>query len=396
MGMARYVVDAVLLEGRSAREVARAHGISKTWIYELIARFRAGGYEALQPRSRRPHSCKHETSRELVQAIVALRAELETQGHDAGAETIAYHLSQTHKDIPSLSTIWRILRREGLVVAQRQKRPRCSLTRFEAQLPNECWQADVTAWQLASGEVVEILDLIDDHSRLHLGCDAYLRVKAADVVESFHRAAELHGLPASLLSDNGAVFVGGYRGGKVALEYELQRLGVQFKNSRPYHPQTLGKVERLHQTLKRYLAKQPAAQTLSELQEQLGFFVHYYNNIRPHRALGRRTPLQAYSARAKARPAGAQAGTYFRVREDKVDKAGKVSLRYGSRLYKIGLGRAHKGRVIRLLIADQNIRVIDANGELIRELTLDPSRIYQPLGRRSRVQDVPTHVSGMS
>ena len=136
--------------------------------------------------------------------------------------------------------------------------------------------------------------------------------------------------------------------------------------------------------------------TLSELQEQLGFFVHYYNNIRPHRALGRRTPLQAYSARAKARPVGAQAGTYFRVREDKVDKAGKVSLRYGSRLYKIGLGRAHKGRVIRLLIADQNIRVIDANGELIRELTLDPSRIYQPLGRASRVQDVPTHVSGMS
>jgi transposase InsO family protein len=396
MGMARYVVDAVLLEGRSAREVAAAHGISKTWIYELISRYRAGGYEALEPRSRRPHSCKHETSRELVKAIVALRRELETQGHDAGAETIAYHLAQTRKDIPSLSTIWRILRREGLVVAQRQKRPRCSLLRFEAELPNECWQADVTAWQLASGELVEILDLIDDHSRLHLGCEAYLRVKAADVVSSFHKAAELHGLPASFLSDNGAVFVGGYRRGKVLLEYELERLGIQFKNSRPYHPQTLGKVERLHQTLKRYLAKQPAAQTLSELQGQLDAFVHYYNNIRPHRALHRRTPLQAYSARAKARPAGALAAIYFRVREDRVDKAGKVSLRYGSRLYKIGLGRAHKGRVIRLLIADQNIRVIDANGQLIRELTLDPSRVYQPLGRTARVHDVPTHLSGMS
>ena len=265
MGMARYVVDAVLLEGRSAREVARAHRISKTWIYELISRYRAGGYEALEPRSRRPHSCKHETSRELVQAIVALRAELETQGHDAGAETIAYHLSQTHKDIPSPSTIWRILRREGLVVHEPRKRPRCSLMRFEAELPNECWQADVTAWQLASGQIVEILDLIEDHSRLHLGCDAYERVKAANVVRSFHEAAELHGLPASLLSDNGAVFVGGYRRGKVLLEYELERLGIQFKNSRPYHPQTLGKVERLHQTLKRYLAKQSAAQTLSEL-----------------------------------------------------------------------------------------------------------------------------------
>src|SRR5271168_143577 len=317
MGKARYVVDAVLLEGRSAREVARAHGISKTWIYELIRRYRAGGYEALEPRSRRPRSCKHETPPEIVEAIVELRSELDSQGHDAGAETIAYHLAQNHKDVPSVSTIWRILRREGLVVAEPQKRPRSSLTRFEAELPNELWQADVTAWQLTSGEVVEILNQIDDHSRLFLGSDAYRRVKAADVVQSFHKAAELHGLPASLLSDNGAVFTGSYRGGKVLLEYELERLGVAFKNSRPYHPQTCGKVERLHQTLKRYLARQPPAQTLQELQGQLDAFVHYYNDIRPHRALHRRTPLHACSA-----------------------------------------------------------RIIALGGELIRELTLDPSRNY--------------------
>jgi transposase InsO family protein len=381
MGMGRYVVDAVLLEGRSAREVARAHGISKTWIYELIRRYRAGGYEALEPRSRRPRSCKHQTPPAMVKAIVRLRSELERHGHDAGAETIAYHLAQHHQDIPSVSTIWRILRREGLVVPERQKRPHCSLIRFEAQLPNELWQADITAWQLASGEVVEILNLIDDHSRLFLNSDAYVRVKAADVVSSFHKAAELHGLPASLLTDNGAVFTGSYRQGKVLLEYELERLAVEFKNSRPYHPQTCGKVERLHQTLKRYLAKQPPAQTLSELQGQLNGFVHYYNHIRPHRATGRRTPLQAYSARAKAKPTGSSAATYFRVRQDKVDKSGKVSLRYDSRLYKIGLGRAHKGRAIKLLIADQNIRVIDLEGELIRELTFDPSRNYQPLTR---------------
>jgi transposase InsO family protein len=376
---ARYLIEAHVLEGRSVAELAAAHGVHRSWIYKLLARYRAGGLEALEPASRRPRSCKHETSRELVGAIVKLRTELGDQGHDAGAETIAYHLSQERKDIPSLSTIWRILRREGLVVPQRQKRPLASLIRFEAELPNECWQADITAWSLADGSVAEIIEVIDDHSRLHLGCDAYPRVKAADVVRSFHKAAELHGLPESLLSDNGAVFVGGYRRGKVRLEYELERLGVQFKNSRPYHPQTCGKVERLHQTLKRYLAKQPAAQTLSELQEQLDAFRHYYNHIRPHRAIGRRTPLQAYSSKIKARPAGASPSTYFRVREDRVDNAGKVSLRYDSRLYKIGIGRAHKGRLITLLIADQEIRVIDANGELIRELTLDPSRVYQPL-----------------
>ena len=381
MGMARYVVDAVLLEGRSVRDVATAHGISKSWIYELIGRFRAGGHQALEPRSHRPRSCPHESPPAVVRAIVELRRELTAEGHDAGPATIGYHLADRLDRPPSRTTIWRILRREGLVTPQPQKRPLCSRIRFEADLPNEMWQADITAWALQDGEIAEILNLIDDHSRLHLGSYAYARVKAADVVESFHRAAELHGLPESFLSDNGAVFVGGYRKGKVLLEYELGRLGVRFKNSRPYHPQTLGKVERLHQTLKRYLAKRSPARTLSELQGQLDAFAHHYNAIRPHRALGGRTPLQAYSSRVKARPAGAAPSTYFRVREDRVDETGKVSLRYDSKLYKIGLGRAHKGRVIKLLIADLNVRVIDSNGELIRELTLDPSRIYQPLAR---------------
>src|SRR5205085_2289034 len=113
----------------------------------------------------------HQTRAEIVRAIVAQRRELETRGHDAGAETIAYHLAQFRKEVPFLSTVWRVLRREALVVHEPRKRPRCSLMRFEAELPNECWHADVTAWQLASGQIVEILDLIDDHSRLHLGCD---------------------------------------------------------------------------------------------------------------------------------------------------------------------------------------------------------------------------------
>jgi transposase InsO family protein len=383
MGLARYVVDAVLLEGRSAREVAAAHGISKSWIYVLIKRYRAGGYEALEPRSRRPRSCEHETPLEVVQAIVALRRELQADGHDAGAATIAYHLAKRLDSVPSRATIWRILKREGLIVPQPQKRPRCSLIRFEADLPNETWQTDITHWRLAGGEHAEILNFIDDHSRLFLGSDAYPTTKAQDVVDSFHKIVSLHGLPASLLSDNGAVFTASPRRGKVLLQSELERLGIASKNSRPYHPQTCGKIERLHQTLKRYLAKQPPANSLPQLQNQLDAFVHYYNDIRPHRALDGRTPLQAYSTRIKAKPAtgASQAPTHFRVRQDKVDASGKVSVRYHSKLYKIGLGRAHKGRTIKLLIADQQIRVIDLQGQLIRELTLDPTRNYQPLAR---------------
>jgi transposase InsO family protein len=380
--MARFLVEAHVLEGRPVRELAAAHGVHRSWIYKLLARYREGGYEALEPRSRRPKSCKHATSGEIVQTVVALRERLAAEGHDAGAHTIAHHLAQEsgNERVPSVSTIWRILRRQGLVASQPQKRPRSSLIRFQADLPNEMWQADITHWCLADGTDTEILNVIDDHSRLFLASQAFSTVKAPDVVDVFHKTASLHGLPASLLTDNGAVFTGFYRKGKVLLETELERLGIEFKNSRPYHPQTCGKIERLHQTLKRYLARQPAVSTLAELQAQLDTFAHYYNTRRPHRALHGATPLQAYSARIKAKPVGqASASTHFRVRHDKVDKTGKVTLRYESRLYKIGLGRAHKGRHIKLLVADRDIRVIDTNGQLIRELTLDPNRRYQPL-----------------
>jgi transposase InsO family protein len=131
-----------------------------------------------------------------------------------------------------------------------EARPRSSLIRFEADLPNETWQTDITHWRLAAGEHVEILNLIDDHSRLFLASEAYPTIKAQDIVDSFHKTVSLHGLPASLLTDNGAVFTATSRRGKVLLQSELQRLGIASKNSPPYHPQTYGKVERLHQTLK--------------------------------------------------------------------------------------------------------------------------------------------------
>jgi transposase InsO family protein len=380
--MARFLVEAHVLEGRPVGELAAAHGVHRSWIYKLLARYRDGGYEALEPRSRRPRSCKHATPDELVRAIVRLRERLAREGHDCGAHTIAHHLAREMDDgVPSVSTIWRILRRHGLVVAEPQKRPRSSLIRFQADLPNEMWQADITHWRLADRTDVEILNVIDDHSRLFLASQAFATVKARDVVDVFHKTASLHGLPASLLSDNGAVFTAAYRNGKVLLETELERLGVTFKNSRPYHPQTCGKIERLHQTLKRYLARHPTAKTHTELQAQLDTFLHYYNTTRPHRALDGRTPLQAYSARVKARPANQTASTtHYRVREDKIDQTGTVTLRYMSKLHHIGVGRAHKGRTIKLLIADRDIRVIDPQtGELLRQLTLDPTRDYQPI-----------------
>jgi transposase InsO family protein len=382
MGLGRYVVDAVLLEGRSPTEIARTHGISRYWLYKLIARFREGGYAALEPRSRRPRSCAHAVAPEIQAAIVRLRGDLADAGHDCGSHTIAHQLRLELGTTPSVATIWRILARHGLITPQPHKRPRSSFIRFEAALPNELWQADSTHWQLADGSGVEILNCLDDHSRLLVVADAYVTVKAADVVQSLAAAWEIYSFPAAFLSDNGAVFSGKSRKGKVVLESELERLGIVAKHSTPYHPQTCGKVERFHQTLKKYLAKQAPAASLAVLQAQLDTFRTYYNQIRPHRALHGGTPLHAFHARIKAGPTAAPPPVHHRVRHDRVDKSGRVTVRYLSRLHHIGIGCAHKHEPITLLIANKDIRILAEDGSLLRQLTLDPNRDYQPRGVR--------------
>ena len=135
-----------------------------------------------------------------------------------------------------------------------------------------------------------------------------------------------------------------HRGGPNAFQLELLARGIRFINSRPYHPQTCGKVERFHQTLKLFLAKQDRPATLGELQAQIDRFVAYYNNVRPHRAKGRTTPRAAFDARDKARPTAKaiQIGAGVRVRRDRIDRHGKVSLRYRTRLHHIGIGKTHR------------------------------------------------------
>jgi transposase InsO family protein/transposase-like protein len=396
MGRERYLVEAVVREGRSATELARTHGISRSWLYELLARFREGGFSALEPRSRRPRSCTHKTSDQVVAEVVRLRQELTHAGFDAGPQTILHHLQGRVDQLPSATTVWRILKRQGLVTPEPHKRPKASFVRFQAQLPNEMWQCDATAWQLADGSPVEILNLEDDHSRLFLNSTAYPTVKAADVVEAFFSAADPYGLPASFLSDNAAVFSGRSRRGKVALELELESLGVEVKHSTAYHPQTCGKVERLHQTLKKFLAQQAPAASLAVLQAQLDAFRQYYNFHRPHRALGRQTPIVAFNARLKARPNPPQAPAQYRVRQDRIDKGGRVTLRYLSRLRHIAVGAAHRNRKVLLLVAGAEVRIVTTDGVLLRELTLDPSRNYQPLNGRWPVHNVLQQASGMS
>src|SRR5437773_3948370 len=172
-------------------------------------RFKEGGYSALEPRSRRPHSCSHQISSDVQAKVLRLRQELAAAGHDASPETIAHHLIGQVNKVPSAATVWRILKRNGLITPQPHKRPKSSFIPFEAKLPNETWQLDSTPWQLADASPVETLNFLDDKSRLAVACKTFVTVKAADPVHVFHSASNEFGFPASLLGDNAAVFTAG-------------------------------------------------------------------------------------------------------------------------------------------------------------------------------------------
>jgi transposase InsO family protein len=284
----------------------------------------------------------------------------------------------------SAATISRHLSAAGLVIPAPKKRPKASYIRFAAHLPNERWQADFTHWWLAEGTHVEILCWIDDHSRYALSVTAHRRVTGRIVLASFRKACAAHGVPASTLTDNGMVFttrLSGGKGGRNGLEHELRRRSVVQINSTPNHPTTCGKVERFHQTLKKHLSTLARAATLAELQTQIDDFVDEYNHHRPHCSLPHRaTPATVYSARLKATP-GERLDSHHRVRTDRVDDTGSITLRLAGRLHHIGVGRTHARTHVLMLVRDLDVRIINAaTGELIRELTLDPTRDYQPRG----------------
>jgi transposase InsO family protein len=387
MSKARLVITAVTVERRPVSEVARSYGVARSWIYALLARYREEGEAAFEPRSRRPRTSPRAIPDAAAGLITEIRKDLTGQGLDAGPQTIAWHLAHHHGLRVSPATISRHLARAGLVVPEPRKRPRSSYLRFAAELPNECWQSDFTHYPLAGGADTEILAWLDDHSRYLLRITAHHRVSGTTVVAAFRAAVADHGIPASTLTDNGLVFTtrfAGGRGGRNGFEAELRRLGVQQKNGRPSHPQTQGKVERFWQTLKTWLAAQaPQPATLAQLQALLDDFAHLYNGQRPHRSLPHRaTPATAYAARPKAAPGDRTADAHDRVRRDRVDPDGKLTLRVNGRLHHIGIGRTHARTPVLMLVQDLHIRVINAaTGELLRELILDPTRDYQPTGR---------------
>jgi transposase InsO family protein len=255
MSKARVAVLKVVSKQLSVTQAAADYGYSRRQLQRLLARYRQDGIDAVDPRSRRPLTNPNATPDLVRDRIVELRLRLTAEGLDAGPVTIAWHLEQEAHRAPSTSTIRRVLHAAGLIEPEPRKRPKSSYRTIITAQPNECWQSDFTHWRLANGTDVEILNWLDDHSRYLISCTVHAPVTGDIVVETFVAASNEHGLPAATLTDNGRVHTARHGGGKNAFEYPLAAMRIVQKNGRPNHPQTQGKVERFHQTQKRWLAK---------------------------------------------------------------------------------------------------------------------------------------------
>jgi transposase InsO family protein len=314
-------------------------------------------------------------------AIVLARKRLDDEGLDHGAQSILWWLDD-HRScwqppdgaqllVPSRATIHRVLVRRGQVSPMPQRRPRRS-RRFVRPAANDLWQIDGYETALADGTVVVVIEIMDDHSRQNLACHAAVSENGDDAWVAFCAAADRFGLPYQFLSDNGSAFSGARRGWTSALEARLGELGVVTITAAVNRPQTCGKVERGHKTARRWLHARPAPATIAELQDLLERYRHIYNNRR-HQSLGGMTPQQAWTVAPRSGPAGQPLPHPLRITTPQVSSAGSV----GVDGTEIGLGKRFTGATATVFRTGDQVTVFIA-ADLIREITLDRSRRYQP------------------
>jgi transposase InsO family protein len=371
-------------------------GISRQTFYKYVARCRVEGVAGFEPRSRRPLACPQAVSAEVEDAVIGWRKRLADGGLDHGATTIQWHLGRDElftSRVPSVATVHRILVRRGFVTPQPEKRPKSSWRRFEAPAPNEWWQIDSTDWAIAPG-LVKIFNIIDDHSRVDCASRAVTEATGEEAWNTFCSAAQQWGLPAGVLSDNGLCFSGRLRGFEVLFETRLRDAGVRPITGRPYHPQTTGKVERFQQTLKRWLRHHDhhhgLARDLAELQARLDTFRRYYNEQRPHQGIGRITPLSRWLASPPVSAGGPLPHPAPRPEPYPVKVNAEGIVRIND--LKIGVG-VRWANCDATVILDRHYATILSAGQLVRHLKIDPTRTYQPTGRRRGGPRQPRHLS---
>jgi transposase InsO family protein len=353
----------------------RDHQVSRQTFYKWRRGFQDQGLPGLQERSRRPMSSPGQTSAAVEEVVLRRRKQLLEDGRDHGPQSIQWSLQRDeYANVPSRSTIWRILTRHGLITPQPQKRPKSATKRFTFSRPNECWQSDWTQWVLADGAPVAIAGTLDDHSRYLTALQAGLGDGTGALVWSVTLAGITEcGIPSMSLTDNGFVYTGKWRGFEATFEANLRALGTVTINSTPFHPQTCGKIERFWQTLKKWLSARDPAATVTDLNGLLEQFRSFYNHDRPHRGLHGATPAEAFHTTAKARPADRPLPAPVFVSRHIVDEVG------GNLYvppYRVNVGLRWAGHECDSIRDGDHIAIFSGN-RLIRAFTADPTRRHQ-------------------
>lgn len=355
--------------------LCREAGVSRKVFYYWVNRYKEDGFDGLEERSRRPHSSPNKAPVEVEDRVIELRKKLEGEGLDHGATTIQWHLGKEMTGrVPSKATIHRILVRRGFVIPQPKKRPKSSWRRFEASAPNEWWQIDATDWVCETGPA-KIINVLDDHSRVLVRARAVAAATTEEAWVTFSEGAQVWGLPAGTLSDNGLCFSGKLRGFEVFFEQQLRAVGVQPFTGRPYHPQTTGKVERVQQTEKKWLRQQGLAPDLAGLQDQLDEFCRIYNYERPHQGIGRVTPISRWNAGLAVQPSPEpikQPEFGPRTSHGLVQADGTVLVNRG---LKIHLGAEWEGHRTTIVFNNHQASVFIGQ-QLIRHIQLEQGRSY--------------------
>lgn len=359
-------------------QVCAELGISRDTYYRYRRRFAAQGLVGLRPRSRAPKTSPTRTGEAMVGLVVAARAQLEREGWDNGAWSIHARLRHDGvSNVPSTRTIHRVLQRQGLIKPEPRKRPRSSYRRFVFPATDDCWQIDAFEHTLGdpAASVVVVFEILDDHSRYNLDSLAWPSETTEGAWTAMTRAIGRYGAPRMVLSDNGLAFTGRRRmSSQVLFEKNLARLGVKLINSRPGHPQTNGKNERAHATAQRWLAAQPPATTLQDLQAQLERYRGAYNR-RPHQGIDHHTPLQRRLAGTRPNPAAPTEPTpHTQVIETHASsRDGYLALQKTI----IPLGVDYAALPITAFITGDHA-LIFYRDQLIRELIIDRTRKRQP------------------
>ena len=375
-------MDALLQAGVKIDNVAawcREHGVNPRTFYRHRARIEAEG--GWRERSRRPRHSPGATDAELARWICKLRAEL---APDNGADHIRDALLDLHAElgpawnVPSRSTINRVLGRHDLLDRNPKKRPRSSWRRFAYARPRDCYQIDATEVRLADGTAVVVFDVLDDCTRLLVACHAAPSETTDAAITAITKAFTTYGPPAIVLADNGTAFTHRHLNpdaGPSRFTRTVHTAGVHLIHSSPYHPQTCGKVERHHQTLKRWLATQPPARTIRQLQRQLNAYRTYYNSQRRHSALPHRaTPQHAWTtAPHHGGPKALPVQTDATVHHRRVSDTGTLAIGHGQRL---SVGAHRRGQTLTVLRDHNHITIYTTDGDPIGHATLTTDRAY--------------------